>query len=64
MSETPNYPEPSALETGMTVEIAQSADAEPIVGEVGAVLGEAEPRGARVKLKSGAVGRVRAITPA
>ena len=58
----PEYPKPHELETGVTVEIEQGEDKEPIVGEVGAVIGEADPTGADVKLKSGARGRVRKVT--
>ncbi|MEE6210528.1 DUF2196 domain-containing protein [Salarchaeum sp. III] len=59
----PEYPRPRELERGMTVEIEQGHDKEPIQGEVGTVLGEADPNGADVKLKSGAEGRVRRIVP-
>ncbi|GAA0655201.1 DUF2196 domain-containing protein [Salarchaeum japonicum] len=47
----------------MTVEIEQGHDKEPIRGEVATVLGEADPNGADVKLKSGAEGRVRRVVP-
>lgn len=59
----PEYPDPRELERGMTVEIDQGHGKEPIKGEVGVVLGEADPNGAKVKLKSGAEGRVREIVP-
>lgn len=59
----PDYPPPRELERGMTVEIEQGHGNEPIAGEVGVVLGEADPNGADVKLKSGAEGRVRRIVP-
>ncbi|QLC34610.1 hypothetical protein EFA46_010475 [Halarchaeum sp. CBA1220] len=62
MADRPNYPAPHELEKGMTVEIEQSEDADPIVGEVGAVIEEADPEGTVVKLKSGARGRVRSVT--
>ncbi|WP_435095624.1 DUF2196 domain-containing protein [Halarchaeum sp. P4] len=58
----PDYPEPRKLDKGMTVEIEQGEGKEPIVGEVGAVLEEADSEGAIVQLKSGAQGRVRKIT--
>ncbi|GGN16172.1 hypothetical protein [Halarchaeum nitratireducens] len=58
----PEYPKPHELETGMTVEIERGANREPIIGEIGAVIGEADPTGADVKLKSGARGRVRKVT--
>ncbi|MGB9965387.1 hypothetical protein [Halobacterium hubeiense] len=59
----PDYPEPSELKKGLHVVIDQEHGKEPIEGEIGAVLGEADPRGARVKLKSGAEGVVRRIAP-
>ena len=59
----PSYPNPDELRRGMTVEIEQGHGKEPIKGDVGAVLGDAEPTGATVKLKSGAEGRVRDIVP-
>jgi hypothetical protein len=61
--EPPEYPRPTELAKGMTVIVDQGHGKEPIVGEVGAVLGEAEPEGTRVKLKSGATGVVRRIEP-
>ncbi|GAA0299498.1 hypothetical protein [Halarchaeum salinum] len=62
MPELPDYPEPRQLDKGMTVEIEQGEGKEPIIGEVGAVVEEADPEGTVVKLKSGAEGRVRKIT--
>ncbi|MFB6071659.1 MAG: hypothetical protein ABEJ88_01690 [Halobacterium sp.] len=59
----PEYPHPTELARGMTVVIEQGHEKEPIDGEVGVVLGEADPEGARVKLKSGAEGRVRRVKP-
>lgn len=59
----PEYPEPDELKKGLTVEIDQGHGKEPIKGEIGVVLGEADPNGAKVKLKSGAEGRVRRILP-
>jgi hypothetical protein len=59
----PEYPHPNELQKGLFVEIEQGHGKEPIQGEIGAVLGEADPEGARVKLKSGAEGVVRAIEP-
>lgn len=59
----PEYPEPRELQRGMTVEIEQGGGNDPITGEVGTVLGEADPSGAEVKLKSGAEGRVRDVVP-
>lgn len=61
--EPPEYPHPNELAKGMHVVIEQGHGKEPIEGEVGAVLGEADPEGARVKLKSGAEGVVRRIEP-
>lgn len=59
----PEYPSPREIETGMWVEIEQGHGNEPIRGEVGAVVDEAEAGGAIVKLKSGASGRVRDVVP-
>lgn len=59
----PEYPHPNELEKGMWVEIEQGHGNEPIQGEVGVVLDEADPEGAVVKLKSGAKGRVREVIP-
>lgn len=59
--EPPEYPQPNELRKGLTVVVEQGHGNDPIEGEVGAVIGEADPRGARVKLKSGAEGVVRRI---
>lgn len=59
----PEYPRPKEVKKGMTVEIDQGHGKEPIKGEVGVILGEADPNGTKVKLKSGAEGRVRDILP-
>lgn len=59
----PAYPHPNELKKGLWVEIEQGHGKEPIQGEIGVVLGEADPEGAKVKLKSGAEGRVREIKP-
>jgi len=59
----PAYPHPNELKKGLWVEIEQGHDKEPIRGEIGVVLGEADPEGAMVKLKSGAKGRVREVQP-
>ncbi|MCD2199560.1 hypothetical protein LPA44_06580 [Halobacterium sp. KA-4] len=61
--EPPEYPHPNELKKGLHVVIDQGHDKEPIEGEIGVVLGEADPEGARVKLKSGAEGVVRRIKP-
>ncbi|MCU4972876.1 DUF2196 domain-containing protein [Halobacteria archaeon AArc-m2/3/4] len=61
-----NPPEANELRQGMTVEIVQSdqnvksEDKEPLIGEVGNVLGE-DPEGPEVELKSGAVGHVQSV---
>lgn len=61
-----NRPSAEELRTGMTVRIVQgdqdvrSTDREPIVGEVGSVLGE-DPEGPEVELLSGEVGHVRSV---
>ncbi|MFB6187554.1 MAG: hypothetical protein ABEI86_11905 [Halobacteriaceae archaeon] len=60
-TDTPTYPDPDRLIQGLTVEIIQDGEEEPIIGEIGTIIGEAEPEGALVKLKSGAEGRVRRI---
>ncbi|MFB6186578.1 MAG: hypothetical protein ABEI86_06900 [Halobacteriaceae archaeon] len=60
-TDTPTYPDPDRLTRGLTVEIRQEGKDEPIIGEIGTIIGEAEPEGALVKLKSGAEGRVRRI---
>ncbi|MFB6267974.1 MAG: DUF2196 domain-containing protein [Halodesulfurarchaeum sp.] len=52
------FPEPRAIETGMTVTVEQDDTGDRLVGTVGAVLGSADPRGTKVKLASGVVGRV------
>lgn len=59
----PEYPHPKELKKGLWVEIEQGHGKEPIKGEIGVVLGEADPEGAIVKLKNGAEGRVREIEP-
>jgi hypothetical protein len=59
----PEYPRPSELKKGMYVVIEQGHGKEPIEGEIGALLGEADPQGAEVKLKSGARGVVRNVKP-
>lgn len=61
--EPPEYPDPDELTKGLHVVIEQGHGNEPIEGDIGAVLGEADPKGARVKLKSGAEGVVRRIKP-
>lgn len=59
-------PSAEELREGMTVRIVQededvhSTESEPLVGEVGSVLGES-PQGPKVKLMSGAVGHVRSV---
>lgn len=59
-------PDASELRPGMTVRVVQSdqnvksEDKEPIIGEVGNVLGE-DPEGPEVELLSGAVGHVRSV---
>ncbi|WP_207587327.1 DUF2196 domain-containing protein [Halomontanus rarus] len=61
-----NPPDANELRQGMTVRIVQSdqnvksEDKEPLVGEVGTVVGE-DPEGPEVELKSGVVGHVREV---
>ncbi|MFC7231367.1 DUF2196 domain-containing protein [Saliphagus sp. GCM10025308] len=56
-------PQATELRQGMTVRIVQgdqdvqSTDQEPIVGEIGTVIGD-DPDGPEVELKNGAVGHV------
>lgn len=61
-SERPNR---ENLRRGMMVEIEQSnADnAEPIRGEIQNVLEDDSPKGAKVKLESGATGWVQSVVP-
>lgn len=66
MVDTETPPDAESLREGMTVEVVQpdqdlqSTEKEPIVGEVGSVLGE-EPEGPKVELMSGAVGHVKRV---
>ncbi|MCU4926273.1 YwbE family protein [Halobacteria archaeon AArc-dxtr1] len=61
-----NRPTADELRQGMTVEIVQedatveSADEEPIVGEVATIYGD-EPDGPHVELKTGVVGHVQSV---
>ncbi|WP_336038046.1 hypothetical protein [Halobacterium yunchengense] len=61
--EPPEYPQPDELRTGLYVVVEQGHGNDPIEGEIGAVLGAADPEGARVKLTSGVEGVVRRIEP-
>lgn len=66
MVDTETPPDADSLREGMTVRVVQpdqdlqSTEKEPIVGEVGSVLGE-EPEGPKVELLSGAVGHVKEV---
>ncbi len=66
MVDTETPPDAESLREGMTVRVVQpeqdveSTENEPIVGEVGSVLGE-EPEGPKVELLSGAVGHVKEV---
>ncbi|MFC4989798.1 MULTISPECIES: DUF2196 domain-containing protein [Saliphagus] len=66
MVDTDTPPDADSLREGMTVRVVQpdqdveSTEKEPIVGEVGSVLGE-EPEGPKVELLSGAVGHVKEV---
>ncbi|GAB3676602.1 DUF2196 domain-containing protein [Halopiger thermotolerans] len=59
-------PSAEELRQGITVRIVQgdqdveSADQEPIVGEVGTIYGD-DPKGPEVELKSGVVGHVQSV---
>lgn len=59
----PSYPDASALETGMDVKIRQTDTDDELVGQVGAVRGEAEGPGTLVELKSGPTGVALEIGP-
>jgi uncharacterized repeat protein (TIGR03833 family) len=59
-------PSPNELRRGMTVRVVQEQDGQPdapILGDVAAVLdeGDAPPGGPKVRLQSGAVGRVKEV---
>lgn len=66
MVNTDTPPDAESLREGMTVEIVQSdqdvqsTEKEPIIGEVGNVIGE-DPEGPEVELMSGAVGHVQSV---
>ncbi|UTF55458.1 DUF2196 domain-containing protein [Natronosalvus rutilus] len=61
-------PSATELRQGMTVRIVrgdqdvQSTDQEPIVGEIGTVIGD-DPDGTEAELKNGAVGHVLEVVP-
>lgn len=61
-------PTAEELRQGLTVEViqgdqdVQSEDKEPVIGEIGTVLGD-DPNGPKVELKNGAVGHVQSIVP-
>ncbi|NIC00543.1 hypothetical protein [Halobacterium sp. R2-5] len=61
--EPPEYPDPDELKKGLHVFIEQGHGKAPVEGDIDAVLGEADPKGERVKLKSGTEGVVRRIEP-